>query len=603
MCGIVAFVGSSIQNLSEHLVNRLIPLEYRGYDSAGVTILDERKRLVTVKTVGGLNKLKERLHHTNSSTLGFAHTRWATHGTPSERNALPIATADGKVAIIFNGIIENHLALRKILTETSTAFNTDNDAETLLLWILKHYRGDLLQAVFSALKTVDGRYGFCMIHSDHPDAMIAVRRGSPLIIGVGKLGHYIASDVIAIQNDVEHVHYMEDHSVAWIRKNAFHLWNIQGSALSTNLKNIPATDVSHLDARFETYTKQEIHAQPETIATASEIAIAGLKEFTKHAKEINRVLLIGCGSAHHANSVGASLIQKYARMPAVAIVASEFRGSYPILDQKTLVIVTSQSGETADTLSCLELAKELKCLTLALCNVGTSSMARQADLFMPIGCGREIGVASTKAYTGMLIHLAFLALRLGIAHGTVTQDVWREHCRMSTLLPEQIANILDRSREIEKMSRSLRERKNFLFVGKELDLATSLEAALKLRELSYRHAEGIGAGELKHGTLALLETQYPVIAIAPRSTDQSPKMINCIQEMKARGGQVWGIVSDGDVETANICHQSFAIPQTISSFVPILTVIPLQIFAYEFAKTLGRNIDRPRNLAKSVTVE
>lgn len=602
MCGIVGYVGKETRDLSQHLVRLLGTLEYRGYDSAGVTTL-EQKILNTIKAVGGLSKLRERLPATSlPAALGFAHTRWATHGKPSERNALPIQTANGKAAIIFNGIIENHLTLRQRLSRVATTFQTDNDAETLLLWIMHHYEGDLLEAVQRGLVEIEGRYAFCIIHTDQPQTMICVSHGNPLVIGMGTKGSYVASDVQAIHAEVERIHYLEHQTIARLTPTGFYLWNFQGISKEPALTPVPVGAAVALDSRFETFTLQEIHAQPECVILAVNIAKGITKDLQTLGQHIQRVVLVGCGSAYYAGLAGAALIQKHARIPASAVIASEFKVGSPIIDPRTLVIAISQSGETADTLSCLEFAKQCDAPTLALCNIVTSSMARQADFIVPLGCGPEIGVASTKAYTAMLTHLTFLALAFGLAKRHLTQDVWLTHCDAAQLLPDSIERILNKRDAFAKMAKTLRERRNFLYVGRDLCMATAYEGALKLRELSYRHAEGIGAGELKHGTLALIEPQYPVIAIAPRS-ESSAKMINSVQEINARGGQVWSICTEGDAAMLDMSYQAITIPETLPAFLPVLAAIPLQLFAYEFAKTLGRNIDRPRNLAKSVTVE
>lgn len=602
MCGIVGYVGTGIKDLSKHLVRLLETLEYRGYDSAGVTTL-ERGQFTTTKTLGGLSKLRDGLPLLSQpSNIGFAHTRWATHGKPSERNALPIVTGDGKAAIIFNGIVENHLSLRRQLTDVPTLFRTDNDAETLLLWIMHHYTGDLLQAVERVLPEIEGRYAFCLAHIDHPRMMLCVNNGNPLVIGSTHNGVYVASDVLAIQSEIDSLHYLDYQTIAQITPNGFSVWDFQGNSKEVIPRSVPTTTSAALDLRLETFTLQEIYIQPQTIALATHIAKDITKDLQTLGKHIERVVIVGCGSAYYAGLAGAALIQKHARIPAHAVIASEFKASSPILNRSTLVIAISQSGETADTLSCLELAQQCASPSLALCNVVTSSMARQTDFLVPLGCGPEIGVASTKAYTSMLMHLTFLALSFGVARQQLTSEQWQNHCGDAEDLPSSIEFILNKRESLVRMAKTLRERRNFLYVGRDLCMPTAYEGALKLRELSYRHADGIGAGELKHGTLALIEPQYPVIAIAPRS-EGSVKMINSVQEIKARGGQVWSICTEGDTVMLDMSHQGFTIPSTLPAFLPVLTAIPLQLFAYEFAKTLGRNIDRPRNLAKSVTVE
>ena len=602
MCGIVGFVQRKTSDLGVKLVDRLSALEYRGYDSAGVTV-HHRDRIRVIKSVGDLSKLKEKLRNQKmEAATGMAHTRWATHGAPSERNALPIATSDGSVVIVFNGIVENHFALRGILTSEGKTFNTDNDAETLLLWIIRHYEGDIGEAVRKALATVKGRYAFALMHASHPDVMIAAKRNSPLVIGRSSSGYAVASDVLAIRNDVDDVHYLEDESVATIHADRIVIVSNDGTNISPKYLTVPNGELAALKPEFETFTLQEIFAQPETITSGLQAAIDCKDQLRAVAKKIDRVTFVACGTAYYSCMIGKSLIERFAHIPADTNIASEFHIAAPIINERTLTVFVSQSGETADTLACLELAKTRGSIVVVLCNVPTSTMARQADILLPINCGPEIGVASTKAYTGMLIHLTFMAIALGIGRDVVSEEVWNEHDTAARLLPKYISQVLNTRDSVEKFSRSMRERRNFAFIGRDVFYPTACEGALKLRELSYRNAEGFSGGELKHGSLALIEPGYPVIAVAPR-IHSTEKMIGNIQEVKSRGARVIGIISEDDAELASLCDESIRIPAILPAFLPILAVIPLQLFAYELARTLGRNIDRPRNLAKSVTVE
>lgn len=604
MCGIVGFIGNQEDNLAMKLVVSLSALEYRGYDSAGVGVLSKNRFSVT-KAVGGLTNLKDRLSSKlSASTAGLAHTRWATHGAPTERNALPIMSPDGKAIIVFNGIVENDIELRRELSARGARFTTDNDAETFLLWILSHFNGDISDAIRLSLPNVKGRYAFAIIHLDQPDLLVAAKKGSPLSIGKSPKGMYVTSDPIAIQEQVSQIHYLDDGMIANISKDKVTVISPDGRK-NTNIsyQNFRKVTATVLQKEFDSYTLQEIYSQPETLAQGINAAAYLREQLSGMSKVTDRVVFVGCGTAYHACLIGELWLEQNAKIPAKAVTASEFRISTPHLDKKTLVIAISQSGETADTLACLELAKQRGAKTLALCNAPTSTMARSADKFIPICCGTEIGVASTKAYSGMLLQLAFFTLAFAIDKGAQEAAMWNEYSDAAIKLPGLASEIIQGCREqVKQMTRTLREKRHFFFMGRHVFLPTAYEGALKLKELSYRHAEGIGAGDLKHGTLALIETQYPVIAIAPRSSHNG-KVIGNIREASTRGAQIWGIITAGDRDMQSVCHSFIEVPEVLPLFAPIVAVLPLQLLAYEFAKTLGRNVDRPRNLAKSVTVD
>lgn len=606
MCGIVGYISREKSDLGAKLADRLKRLEYRGYDSAGVVVIQrnrDKASLNLIKTTGDLNKLQERLLNKKTySNIGLAHTRWATHGLPSERNALPIATIDGSMVIVFNGIVENNFELREELSGDGQTFNTDNDAETLLLWIAKHFRGNLSLAVRTALLSVKGRYAFALLRTDCPQTIVVAKNKSPLVIGRNDHGYAIASDVAAIQDDVDEVFYPEDGVVALVEASHLIVTNLQGVSVKSEFTSVPKVDISAHQGSFDSYTLQEISTQPESLIASYRAAVEGRETLMSLAPTIDRVSFVGCGSAYHAGLIGKAMVERFAKVGADANIASEYHIGSPIIDKNTLAVFMSQSGETADTLVCLELAKSRGALIVVIGNVATSTMARLADIYLPLACGPEIGVASTKAYTAMLMQVVFFALALGIGRGVVSTVEWSEHDEAAKKLPLQIDKILGQRSHIQKLARSLRQRRNFSFVGRDVFYPTALEGALKLRELSYRNSEGFGGGELKHGTLALIEHGYPVIAIAPRVASTA-KMIGNIQEVKSRGAKVIGIISEDDRELQNICDDVIAIPATLPAFLPILSVVPVQLFAYELAKTLGRNIDRPRNLAKSLTVE
>jgi glutamine---fructose-6-phosphate transaminase (isomerizing) len=602
MCGIVGFVEQKPCDLGAKLLDRLSTLEYRGYDSAGL-IVGNGKRLQIIKSVGELSKLKEKLNQKHLvSSIGMAHTRWATHGAPTEKNALPIITPDGSMAIVFNGIVENHLELRRNLTTKGFSFSTDNDAETLLIHIFSHYMGNTLDDTRIALESVKGRYAFTLMHLDQPNALIAAKRGSPLIIGRGPSGNSVASDLQAIHKDFHEIYYIEEESIAMVEAHKINVISKNGTKIDPIFISRPTGLSNTLKSEFETYTLQEIYEQPEAIMKGLQAADASRIPLESIAEKIDRVTLIACGTAYFSCMIGKSLMEQFAGIPCDANMASEFHQGSPILNERTMAVFVSQSGETADTLACIELAKKKGSLVVVICNVVTSTMARQADILLPICCGPEIGVASTKAYTGMLLQLTFMSLAVGIKRRHIPQETWMQHMLAAQSLPEDILSILKTRGQIERLARMLRERRNFAFMGRGLLYPTACEGALKLRELSYRNAEGFSGGELKHGTLALIEPGYPVIAIAPR-VQGIEKIIGNIQEVKARGARLIGVISEGDHELESLCDESIRIPPSLEAFMPILSIVPLQLFAYDLAKTLGRNIDRPRNLAKSVTVE
>jgi glucosamine--fructose-6-phosphate aminotransferase (isomerizing) len=553
--------------------------------------------------VGEISKLKEKFgNQTPRARIGMAHTRWATHGKPSERNALPIATHDGALVIAFNGIVENHIDLRRLLVSEGFFFHTDNDAETLLLWIAKHYEGDLPDAIRKATPRAHGRFAFALMHKDHPNMMVAFKRGLPLIVGRGSNGTSIASDILALPDDVKAIHYIQDETIVILREDATDAVSNDGRPLIPTFVDLPTAEKKHQVLNYETFTLQEILTQPTTISDGVMAAIESRQKLEAVAKNIDRVTFIACGTAYYASMIGKSLVERFAGIPSDANLASEFHSAPNVLDERTLTVFVSQSGETADTLACLDIAKRRGCVTLVISNVLTSTMAREADMFLPIACGPEVGVASTKAYTGMLLQSTFMALAIGVARGFISQEVWNEHLDAAKDLPRQIDQALRCRSAVDGLANSLRERRNFAFIGRNEFYAMACEGALKLRELSYRNAEGFAGGELKHGTLALIEPGYPVIAVAPR-VRKTEKIIGNIQEVRARGGRIIGIISEDDTEAESVCDEVIKIPSTLPALMPILAAIPLQLFAYELAKTLGRNIDRPRNLAKSVTVE
>jgi glucosamine--fructose-6-phosphate aminotransferase (isomerizing) len=460
MCGIVGFIERKSCDFGTKLVDRLSALEYRGYDSAGIVVRN-KERLRILKSVGELTKLRDKLRNQKmDSNIGMGHTRWATHGAPSERNALPITTPDGSIVIVFNGIVENHIDLKSKLSSEGIIFSTDNDAETLLLCVAKYYKGDLEEALRLALPSIKGRYAFVLMHQDHPDILVAAKRNSPLVVGRGPLGFALASDALAIRGDIDDVHYLEDETIAVVHFDGIRIVGRDGKKVAPQFVPVPTGDLAERKSEYETFTLQEIFAQPDSIAGGLFAAIENREQLQKIAKKIDRVTLIGCGTAYYSCMIGKALIERFAGLPSDANIASEFHIASPIMNERTLTVFVSQSGEKADTLVCLELAKARGSIVVVLCNVPTSTMARSADILLPIACGPEIGVASTKAYTGMLIQLTFLAIALGNGRGAGSSDIWDQHESAARMLPELITQILKSRDHIEKLARSMRERRN-----------------------------------------------------------------------------------------------------------------------------------------------
>jgi glucosamine--fructose-6-phosphate aminotransferase (isomerizing) len=604
MCGIVGYVGKQSARLADELIEALVPLEYRGYDSAGVAVLGA-EGLAVVKAVGGLDALREKARGRRlAGGMGMAHTRWATHGAPDEAHAHPHVTPDGRLALILNGIVENDAALRRELGVAGVRFATGNDGETLLRWIEAHLTPgvELARGVQQALAHVEGNYAVCILHVEHPDVLVAAKRHSPLAVARGARGAYVASDAAALGDAVDEIYHLIDGDVLALRAGDA---EILGSGRQTSAPAWvarPALRETPHRAGFETFTLKEIHEQPEAVARSVDAALAAAPLPAGLVAGLDRVVLAACGSAWHAAAVGAQLIERMARVPAVAMIASELRTADPVLTERTLVVAVSQSGETADTLACVKQAKAAGAFTLAVCNVDGSAIVREADAKRLLACGPEVGVASTKAYTAMLVQVAFLALELARARAVASEALVAEHVAAARELPGLLSRGLLAAPRIAALAAELATHQSFVFIGRGLAHAGACEGALKLRELTYVNAEGYAAGELKHGSIALIGPGHPVLAVAPRAST-TPKILGNVQEVKARGAFVVGIVTEGDSETAALCDRALAIPATAAAFVPVLTALPLQLFAYEMAKRLGRNVDRPRNLAKSVTVE
>ena len=599
MCGIIGYVGAERADLSTALLAALARLEYRGYDSAGLALLDRDGKLELVKAVGGIAALVRKAEGLRGPAVsGLAHTRWATHGAATEANAHPHVTPDGRLALVLNGIVENDAALRKELAVRGVTLKTANDAETLLRWIEAHDpQADLEKALKQALSGVIGNFAVVVAHAAHPAALGVARRGSPLAVARTEGGYFVVSDAAAVAGVADHICHLREGAVLVLTP---------APRVDLVFTPIAAGLAPPTMEGFESFTLKEIHEQPQTLARALDSSLArSLPErglALDKIRALDRVILVGCGSAYFAACAAKLLIERHARLPADAAIASELRLGDPLLGARTLVVAVSQSGETADTLACLKIAQAAGSPTIAFCNVEASTMAREAHAMWPLSCGTEIGVASTKAYTAMLLQLSFLAFELGTLRGCVPLAIGAELALAARELPGHVAKTLLQFSKIERLAHAWKDRQSFLFIGRHLFHQSACEGALKLRELAYVNAEGYAAGELKHGSIALIDAGHPVIAVAPRGPTAA-KMSSSIHEVKARGARVLGIITEGDTDTAALCDEVVEIPATMEALTPILAAIPLQILSFSFAKALGRPIDRPRNLAKSVTVE
>ncbi len=611
MCGIIGYIGPN--PAYPVLINGLKRLEYRGYDSAGISILDGTPKVYKCK--GKIQDLEDHIRGKDiTGSVGIGHTRWATHGEPNDINAHPHTSQNGHIIIIHNGIIENYDLLKKELERNGYSFASDTDTEVLANLIEHIYlSGDIKAeaAVRLALTKVVGTYGLVVICRDEPDQLIAARCSSPLVIGIGNSEYFIASDASPIAEYTKSVIYLSDNDVAIIKKDELILKTLQVDEPKLKLQNLNIETGEYEKDGFDHYMLKEIFEQPRSITDTfrgrlvpdqSDIKLGGLHNVLPQLQNARRIIIVACGTSWHAALIGEYLIEDLARIPVEVEYASEFRYRDPILDPEDIVIAISQSGETADTLAAVKLAKDAGALVLGICNVTGSGLSRETHAGVYTHAGIEIGVASTKAFTAQITVLTMIALLLGYKRELITEDKYRSLIGEMHSIPSKIKVLLEQDAEIKAIAAGFKDACSMLYIGRGYCFPVALEGALKLKEISYIHAEGYPAAEMKHGPIALIDDNMPVVVIGIRDKSYE-KIVSNIQEIKARKGIVIAIVSEGDEQIASMADHIIEVPSTNIIFSALLSVIPLQLFSYHIAVLRGCNIDQPRNLAKSVTVE
>jgi len=608
MCGIFAYTGKGTKDAAKVLLDGLTSLEYRGYDSAGIFIPESG----SIKTPGAVDELKKRVPKDFRGKSGIAHLRWATHGEPTKINAHPHSACGGELWIVHNGIIENFKELKKKLSAKGHTFVSESDTEVLAHLIEEHMKKtkNFEKAVLAALNVVRGTYGIAVQYKGEPDKLIAARLGSPIVIGVGKNEHFIASDPSPILKHTKKVVFLDDGDVAVLTPSSHTIYKLSSEIVKRIPQEIDWSAEEAQKGGHEYFMIKEILEAPEVIEntlrgrlipTKGLAKLGGLESVEKQLAKIERIIIVACGTAYYAGLIGEYMLEEFAGIPVEVELGSEFRYRSPVLNQRTAVIAISQSGETADTLAAVREGKKKGALTLGIVNTVGSTIARETDAGVYNHAGPEIGVASTKAFVSQLIALTLLTIFLGRQRG-MSLAIGKKIASELKALPGKVRKILDAKESIEKLTRKYSSYRDFLFIGRKYNLPVAFEGALKLKEISYVHAEGCGAGEMKHGPLAMIDDKFPTVALAPKDS-MYEKVLSNIEQIKARRGPVLAVATEGDTEIARVADDVVYVPKTLEMFTPILNVIPLQLFAYYFARDKGYNVDRPRNLAKSVTVE
>ncbi|MDR1122627.1 MAG: glutamine--fructose-6-phosphate transaminase (isomerizing) [Endomicrobium sp.] len=609
MCGIVGYIGE--KNAVDIVLDGLKKLEYRGYDSSGVAVIKDG-RLQIRRSIGKIKNLEESIDKNYlKANISIGHTRWATHGKPSKENAHPHTDSTKSIVIVHNGIIENYAELKSSLKEEGVEFKSETDTEVIAHLIKKHYKNNLFFAVQETLKEIIGSYALGVICKDEPNKIVCARQDASLIVGIGKGENFLASDIPALLSYTRDMIFLENGDIAEVTANRVRIADIENNIKDRKVKNIKWDCVQIKKEGFKHFMLKEIYEQPRTIEDTfrgriypdeGRAYIEEVKLSKEYIKNISNVYIVACGTSYHSGLVSKFFFENFAKMHTEVDIASEFRYREPILNDRILVIAISQSGETADTLAALSLAKSKGCITLAVCNIIGSSMSREADYVLYTRCGPEICVASTKAFTGQIAALYMLALDLARRKENFSKEDLKRYLKELWEVPAKIENFLKQSENVYKIAKKFAHKRGFLYLGRNINYPVALEGALKLKEISYIHAEGYAAGEMKHGPIALITDNMPVVVIAIKSRVYK-KIISNVEEVKARGGTIILIASESDKTASDKGDNIIYIPDCDELISPILSVIPLQLLSYYVAVILGCDVDHPRNLAKSVTVE
>ena len=614
MCGIVGYIG--MREAYPILIKGLKRLEYRGYDSAGIALINENGDLNVCKTKGKVSMLEDYCSDKDiSGVVGIAHTRWATHGEPSSLNAHPHYSSSKNLAIIHNGIIENYASLKNNLTAKGVVFRSDTDTEVLVQlveYVQEKKKVDLLTAVQLSLHMVIGAYAIAIMDRRHPDMIIAARKQSPLVVGIGDNEFFLGSDASPLIEYTDQVVYLDDGNIAVLKLGEdLKIYNINNREISPEIKTVDLNLGQIEKGGYPHFMLKEIFEQPECITNcmrgrvnmeADNVTLSAVIDYKRQLLDAKRMVIVACGTSWHAGLIGKQMIESLCRIPVEVEYASEFRYRHPVVNKEDVVIAISQSGETADTLAAVELAKDAGAFIYGICNAIGSSIPRATDTGSYIHVGPEIGVASTKAFTGQITVLMMLALALAKEKGTIAMTDYHTIVKELSLIPQKMEEVLKLNERIADLSRTFTYARNFLYLGRGYSYPVALEGALKLKEISYIHAEGYPAAEMKHGPIALIDSDMPVVVIATHNA-MYEKVLSNIQEIKARKGKVIALVSKGDDTITRIADEVIELPDTLACLEPLIATIPLQLLAYHIAVCKGKNVDQPRNLAKSVTVE
>ena len=606
MCGIVGYIGRG--NTKKIILQGLKTLEYRGYDSSGIALIS-KGNIVVEKKAGRIEKLEESIAGKDyPSDIGIGHTRWATHGVPSDKNSHPHYSMDKSVAVVHNGIIENYQNLRKELVGKGFIFSSDTDTEVISQLIQDMYNGDILDTVEKVIKRLVGSYAIGVIHKDHPNELICAREHSPLVIGIGNGENFIASDVSALLKYTKDVYYLEDGDIATLKIGSVKIFDRDKKTVSREKKHIDWSLEQATKCGYPHFMLKEIFEQPQVIKETFEKRVHNKKiDFSdiltyEEIKNINKIYIVACGTAYHAGLQGQFAFQKIAKLEVFTDVASEFRYSDPFIDEKTMVIFVSQSGETSDTLAALKEAKAKKALTVAITNVVGSTISREAHKVIYTMAGPEIAVASTKAYTTQITIFYLFSLYIGKLKGVISDEKYQEYLSDIENIPEKVQKVINNHEKIKFIAEYLKDKTNGFFIGRGLDYKIALEASLKMKEVSYIHTEAFASGELKHGTIALIESGTPVIVIATQK-NLLDKSVSNIKEVKARGAYIITVGFENDESLKEVSDSFISLPLCDDLFSGFLSIIPLQLLSYYTSSLKGIDVDKPRNLAKSVTVE